>query len=148
VVYVAMRSRLVSAREVLAAAETIPRVTDRRGLERRLALAARGAESFLEEHAMTRVLATKAFRGLVYQHTVRVGRARFRLDALDLSTLTAFECDGSAMHDTALAVARDKRRDALLASVGILTVRFTYSDIMNRPEWCRRVAARVMQSRS
>ena len=146
-VYRACASGGVATERALDLIRRLPRVRGRGGLVRLLTLAGRGVESFLEERTATRALIGPAFADLVLQHRVRVDGELFRLDAYDPATRTAFESDGDESHSSPDAQRRDRRRDALLASVGIQTVRFSYTDVMARPAWCRAIARRVLAER-
>ena len=125
-----------------------PRITSRRELVMRVAEAERGAESYLEEQGARRILTGKGFRSIVRQHRVTVAGERFRVDSYDPATLTAIEFDGQQGHASPEDRRKDKVRDALLASVGILTLRFEYPDVIGRPEWCREVVLRTLRERS
>jgi len=144
-VYGPVRSGRTTPEEIDAAVRSLPRVRSRRALHRRAALAAAGIESFVEEVGARDVLAGPEFAGLVRQHRLHVRGASFRVDAFHAPSLTAFEFDGARFHDARRL--EDARRDAVLASVGVVTVRFGYADVMNRPDWCRDVALRTVQAR-
>ncbi len=147
IVYQAFRSRSVSAESMARALDTMPRVRARASLVARVEYAAEGVESFLEERALRHVFTGPAFQHLLRQHRVVAGGKRFRVDLYDPETSTAFELDGAASHGTLERRQSDVARDALLAGVGILTVRFTYRDVRDRPRWCRDVALSVMAQR-
>ncbi len=147
-VYRAIQSGVVRVEALVDAMRVVARIPGRRRLERLALRAELGDESHLEERASTTVFTGAAFADLLRQHRVVVEGEAFRLDYFDPLSRVAFEVDGMASHATPRGKARDSRRDALLATVGILTLRFTYADVMNRPEWCRRVALDVMVGRS
>ncbi len=146
-VYGALRTKAVSADQVRQAVVMRARVKGRRHLVTLVGRYESGRESFLEHKASTAVFVGAAFEGLVRQHRVVVEGRVFRLDAYDPETMTAFETDGEQAHSQPESRARDRERDVLLASVGIETVRFTYRDVMDRPEWCRRIARQVLARR-
>lgn len=145
IVYGPVRTRCVTPEDIVTAVSSLPRVRDRRGVLRRAAMASAGIESFMEERGARDVLVGAEFAGLVRQHRLTVGSMSFRADAFHGPSLTAFEFDGARFHDPQRLA--DGRRDALLASVGVLTVRFGYADVMNRPEWCRELAKRAVAAR-
>jgi very-short-patch-repair endonuclease len=147
IVYGTFRSGAVTAESMGRALERMPRVSARASLVARVAYAADGVESFLEERGLRHVFTGPPFRHLLRQHRVVAGGKRFRVDTYDPNTSTAFELDGDGTHATLDHRRDDVERDALLAGVGILTVRFTYRDVMDRPQWCRAVALRVMAER-
>lgn len=148
VVYSAVTKRLVSPGQLRAALDASPRVPLRRQLERRLVAIEAGAESFLEEVSTFDVFNTKEFAHLVRQHEVVHEGELFRLDMYDPVTRTCIEADGKRYHSTPEQHQRDTRRDAILATRGILTVRLTYDDICDRPEWCRMIVREVLRARA
>lgn len=125
----------------------MPRVKRRAELARRVARIARGAESYLEEWAMIRVFNTVEFSHLIPQFKVRVNGREYRFDLYDADTRTAIELDGARFHSDVEARRRDIRRDADIASIGVLTVRFSYLDLMNRAEWCRNTLSAILEQR-
>jgi hypothetical protein len=59
------------------------------------------------------------------------------------------ECDGHEFHDSAPEQAsRDRKRDRDFQALGISVLRFTGTDIHDRPEHCAREAIRVLLRRS
>lgn len=148
IVYRAVQMRLTNVGELAQAVDFFPRLRGRAALERALVSASQGCESHLEEVGLRTVLHGSQFADLILQHRVVTGGRHFRLDAFDPGTRTAFEFDGSAFHDAPHQVASDRWRDAELAAAGILTVRFSYRDVTERPEWCRRVALQAMSRRT
>ena len=147
VVYRAFRTRIVTGTTLLAALDATPRVRDRLAFLRTIEFAKGGIESFLEERAAATVLQGRAFQGLVRQHVVRTPDGPFRLDAFDPPTLTAIEFDGDGTHASAADRLEDLRRDVAVARLGILTLRFSYRDVIDRPEWCRESVTAVLGSR-
>jgi len=131
-----VRHRVVVAARVRAAAALIPRVRAREALEALLALLDGGVTSYLEYLARSRVFTPQRFPTLIWQHKVRcAGRNRY-LDAFDPEALIALEFDGRATHGDDRQRRDDLERDADVAGLGILTLRFTYEDITRRPQWC------------
>lgn len=147
-VYGACAGGRIDPGEVRLLVERLPRVPARRELERLLDHAADGVESFLEEKGASKVLTGAAFERLVRQHRLRVGRTTFRVDAYDPMTRTALEFDGAAWHSKPDDRERDLRRDALLSTMGVMTLRFGYRDVTRRPGWCRQVALRALAVRA
>jgi very-short-patch-repair endonuclease len=107
-----------------------------------------GVESYLEHLAMTRVFTTRDFAGFTRQHRVRVSGRHYVVDMWHEGAKVAVELDGRIFHSDDEARRRDLERDTDLASVGIITVRFTFEDITGRPEWCRTRLKAVLTSRS
>lgn len=146
-VYRACANGGVSPERALDLLQKLPRVRGRGRLVELLVHASEGIESFLEEHGATTVLTGAQFADVVRQHRVRIGQERFRLDAYHHPSRTAFEFDGDSSHSSRTAQREDKIRDALVATLGILTVRFGFVDVMSRPGWCRSVALEVLRAR-
>jgi len=147
VVYGAVRRKLVGTSQLTAVLAAFPRVKARRALERSVAAAAAGAQSFLEEHALYAVFNTGEFSRFVRQHEVVIEGNQFFLDMYDAITRTAVELDGKNGH-TDEGRQKDIARDCWVATVGILTLRFSYWDLLNRPEWCRRMVREAVRART
>ena len=146
-VYRGIRKRLVGVAQLRAALAASPRVAARRELERRIDAAERGAESFLEERSLRNVFSTQAFAGFIRQHDIVHEGEAFRLDMFHPETKTAAECDGDRIHADPVQRRKDIRRDALLATRGILTVRYGFRDLMDSPGWCRDNLLRIVRAR-
>ncbi|PKQ25341.1 MAG: hypothetical protein CVT64_10075 [Actinobacteria bacterium HGW-Actinobacteria-4] len=147
VVYRTIASGLTTPAAIIDVMHQLPRVPQRRELLRTLDAAAQGAESYLEERSFRTVFNTAEFAGLLRQHRVTCGERRYRLDLYDEKTRTAIELDGAAFHSGVDYRERDVRRDAELARIGILTLRLTYRDIMDRPGWCRETVREALRER-
>lgn len=145
--YSLTRSRALDLERVGQHLARLPRVRGRASMMRRLAHAVDGVESFLEERGADDVLTGARLSKLIRQHRITVRGASFRIDAYDPATRTAFEFDSEEHHAGIDQRRRDIQRDALLASVGIETVRFDYVDVMSRPQWCRDIALAALVSR-
>jgi very-short-patch-repair endonuclease len=147
-VYRAIRDRITSVGDIAGVLALMPRVRGRAALERVLASAARGAESHLEGLALRDVFNTGDFVRFVRQHRLRVQGRGFRLDMFDHATLTAVELDGAEIHGAADQREADIRRDAILAGIGIATVRLSYRALTTDPGWCRATVLDVLRARA
>ena len=147
VVFRAIGVHATTAQQLADALDRVPRCRGRKELSRRIDAALHGSESYLEETSLRSVFNLREFAGLIRQHRVTVAGESFRLDMYDPATMTAIETDGAAFHGSPEQRQRDVRRDAILAGAGILTVRLTYDDVVNRPEACRQVVRRALESR-
>lgn len=143
----AIRSGRVTARVVMQRQSAYPLLKRRRALIALLRHLDGGIDSYLEYLAATTVFNTREFAGFNRQVRVVAGGRRYVLDMLDEAAQVAIELDGRAYHSSDSARRGDLERDANLASVGILTLRFTYEDIKNRPEWCRDKTRRTLWAR-
>lgn len=148
VAYRVLRSTPHAAGNLHTALEAMPRVRERRRLARIAAAAAAGAESWLEEQSLTTVFSTAEFASLLRQHTLVCAGRTVRLDLYDPATRTAIELDGAQWHAGEDQRQRDIARDAALAGAGIQTIRFSYRDIVERPEWVRGVVRHALAARA
>lgn len=146
-VHGAVNRGIVTVAELEDVLASISRVRCRAELAARLARIAAGAESYLEEVAMTDVLHGPEFADVVFQHRFRVDGLLCRVDALHVATLKAFEMDGGG-HGEPAQRQKDVSRDAVLATIGVQPVRYTHHDITTRPAWCRANALQVIETRS
>lgn len=146
--FTALMQRLTKPAEVRDALEARSRTRCRTRILRVVAAFEAGAESHLEMRAQESVLTGPRLARLVRQHRVQVEDENFRIDAYDEETRTALEFDGDRFHTTPMQVQLDRRRDLLLASIGIQTLRLGYQDVANGPGWCRRLVERTLAVRS
>lgn len=135
--------RVADAAEVL---DSHPQMEGAVQLRAALGAFAQGAQSPIEDTAHRRILTGRLAR-MRRQVDMVVGGRRVRLDAYDDASRVAVEFDGALHHAHPEQWRRDRERDALLAAVGILTVRFAGHDVQSRPRWCREVLERVVRGR-
>ncbi|MGC4175709.1 DUF559 domain-containing protein [Demequina sp.] len=135
----AMRRSSIKGSAVLRELAKMPRVRRRRELVAILHAASEGIQSYLEHRARRTVLNTADFRDLGRQVTIPAMSTEYVVDTLDEPTRTIIEFDGAKVHGTHAAKKRDNARDAALATMGYLTIRIGYDDVMTRPRWCREV---------
>jgi very-short-patch-repair endonuclease len=134
----AVRRRLCSPQELTGELEQRPRLAGRAELARLVALLADGCQSELEIWGCLRVFRAPGMPPFVQQRRVVVDGQTFSLDVAYDDVLLAVEMDGAAWHGSRQQRERDIRRDALLATVGWQTVRFSYGRMTATPERCRR----------
>ena len=67
-----------------------------------------------------------------------------RPDLVDRDRRIVIECDSYEWHGSRDGFRKDVRRYTLLAADGWVVLRFTWEDVMFRPEWVREVLARVV----
>ncbi|WP_143338317.1 hypothetical protein [Demequina sp. NBRC 110054] len=146
--YRAVQQRRLSPQTLKGALEAMPRVARRREIERLVDALSAGAHSHLERVALMDVFRGRPFSDLLRQHTLVVEGRRCELDMYDAATRTAMETDGAAYHANPEAHQSDAERDVLVATLGIQTLRFTYRDIVERPDWCQAMAAAVLRVRA
>ena len=147
-VYRAVRERRATVMELRRALAQVPRVVKRKALERDIENARIGIHCPLEARAARNVFTGELFSRFVRQHEVVVEGELFRLDMFDPVTRTAVEVDSDRYHSDLDARIRDIRRDAVLATVGIQTLRMSSSALANEPVWCRRVVLETLEART
>ena len=131
-------------RRVCSADELRYELTRRSGLRGRAELAvlvellADGCQSELEIWGCLNVLRAPGMPTFAQQRRIRVGPETFVLDAACEESMLAVEMDGAAWHGSRAQREADIRRDALLATVGWQTLRFSFVRMTRTPEECRR----------
>lgn len=143
----ALRDREVTPEDVLTLVSGRSRVKRRQELLSLLALIATGVESYLEYVAATEVFVGPHFKEFIRQGEFRVDGTRYRVDMLHKAARVAVELDGARFHADDKSRRRDIERDSVLASHGVLTLRFTYEDITRRPQWCRNRVLQTVRAR-
>jgi very-short-patch-repair endonuclease len=84
----------------------------------------------------------------VWQHGVRVGGTRFRLDCAWPAQRVFIEGDGMGAHTARGAFEGDRRRQNLLVAAGWAPLRYTWTDVSRRPRHIVRQTASVLAARS
>lgn len=143
----AIREGKTDSARILEALRSLPRVRHRRALARFLENLKGGIDSYLEYLADTHVFNVPELAALERQVVFWVDGKKYRVDALDRETMTAIELDSRKHHGSETARRRDIERDAALASIGILTLRFTYEQINSEPLKCRKRILATIASR-
>ena len=146
--YRVVQTHQATPSEVLEAAECIPRLRGRRNLEMVVAAMGAGSESHLETTGLRRVFNTADFADFIRQHWIRTPDGKYRLDMFHAASRTAVELDGVADHGQPERRQYDITRDANVARAGILTLRFSSSDLYKRARWCREATLEVLASRA
>jgi very-short-patch-repair endonuclease len=103
----------------------------RRILTERLAL---GVTDSVAEDIFLALANRRGYR-FTYHHVVREATIRAELDFADLPGRLDIEIDGGKDHGNPVAQQRDRNRDAELVRRGWAVLRFTYWDLIQRPEW-------------
>jgi very-short-patch-repair endonuclease/predicted transcriptional regulator of viral defense system len=134
----AVRKRQASVGELRLELGRRPRLRGRAGLVRLIELLVDGCQSELEIWGCLQVLRAPGMPPFTQQRRVSVDGRVFVLDAACDEVQLAVEMDGAAWHGSRDQRERDIRRDALLATVGWQTLRFSFSRLTGAPEACRR----------
>jgi|SRR5690606_40561660 len=79
---------------------------------------------------------------------VTVGSQTIYMDVYCSEARVNFELDGARYHTSRADRERDARRDAALAALGIMVVRFTHDQLTGAPELVRRQIRAIVASRS
>lgn len=134
---VAVRRRLCSAADLAFELSQQPRLPGRAELAALVGLLADGCQSELEIWGCLQVLRAPGMPSFVQQKRVSVGGETFLLDAACEDVMLAIEMDGAAWHGSRKQRQRDIRRDALLATVGWQTMRFSFARLTQASERCQ-----------
>jgi very-short-patch-repair endonuclease len=133
----AVRERMCRPGDLREELRIRPRLPGRAGLVELVELLAQGCRSELEIWGCLPVLQAPGMPPFAQQWPVAVGGRRMLLDAAYEEVLLAVEMDGAAHHGSRQQREDDIRRDALLASAGWQTLRFSYRRLTSAPEACR-----------
>ncbi len=125
------------ALDLLREVERRPCLPGRSALVDLVRLLAEGCQSELEIWGCLHVLRGPGMPEFTLQRRVEVRGEVFFLDAACEEVLLAVEMDGAAWHGSKEQRERDIRRDALLATVGWQTLRFSYTRMTGAPAGCR-----------
>jgi very-short-patch-repair endonuclease len=93
-----------------------------------------GIRSEAERRATT-LLSQAGISGWIANHRVRAGSRWYVLDIAFPAQRLAVEIDGRAFHSDARAFQRDRHRQNDLVGAGWTVLRFTWSDLVDRPEY-------------
>ncbi len=133
----AVRRRLCLPRDLERELARRPRSAGRAELVRLITLLADGCQSELEIWGCLHVLRAPGMPPFVRQRRLVVAGQTLFLDAAYEEVKLAVEMDGAAWHGSRQQRERDIRRDALLATIGWQTLRFSYGRLTAAPHACR-----------
>lgn len=143
-----VRAGSVAIGDVRDALAERPNVGGHRGLAQAVDLAEDGCQSELEAMGVLSVFRHRSLPPSVGQFAVSVGGRRLRLDRAWPEVKVAVELDGARFHTDPDARQRDLARDAALASMGWVVLRFTYADVLRDPGGVRARVLAVYATRS
>lgn len=97
-------------------------------------------------HGISRNMMERRFRRLAREAglpkpAVNEPWGRWEIDFLFRDERIAVETDGRATHERRLQFERDREKDRDLQLAGLLALRFTYAEVMRKPETVRRTLA-------
>lgn len=124
-----------------------PNLPDRQELLRLVHLLERGCRSELELYGYDRIFTGPGMPELERNVPIKLGRRTVYLDTYCPAARVNFELDGAKWHRSARAWERDRRRDAALAALGIMVVRFTHDQLLYSPELVRAQIRAVIANR-
>lgn len=112
----------------------LTRLAGARQLRDVIAELAQGAHSEAESRAIS-LLRDAGISGWIANHRVRVGSRWYVVDLAFPAQRLAVEIDGRAFHSDQRAFQRDRHRQNDLVAAGWTVLRFTWSDVVERPEY-------------
>lgn len=137
-VLTALRERRLRPARLRTALAAAPALAGRSSLLELIGLVEQGCHSELEIWGVRKVLEAPGMPGFVQQHEVVLPFGRVRLDAAIPDLKIAIELDGAAFHGSSEDREKDLRRDAALAALGWIVLRFSYRRLTREPDACRR----------
>lgn len=143
----AVRRRLVTPAALRDTASQAVGLPGRAELGRLINALNAGCESELELWGFLAVFDVPGLRHGHRQKVVHVGGRAFRLDLAYDEERVAVELDGYRYHSSREQRERDMRRDAALASIGWLTLRFSHERLHNDVAGCRRDTLTTLAAR-
>lgn len=134
----AVRRRMCRPQDLALEIARRPQLPARTALADLVRLLDDGCQSELEIWGCLNVLQAPGMPHFTLQHRIRVAGQTFVLDAACEEVRLAVEMDGAAWHGSREQRERDIRRDALLATVGWQTLRFSFARLTGSADTCRR----------
>ncbi|WDZ84189.1 DUF559 domain-containing protein [Micromonospora cathayae] len=125
-----------------------PRLAERRALRTLLTRLTEGCRSPLEIWGHEHVFTGPGMPPFRRQVRVQVGRRTLYLDMLAERERVNIELDGATTHGDPRQREIDLRRDALLATQGILVVRFAHRRLVHEADRVRRETLAILASRA
>ncbi|MGY2128365.1 DUF559 domain-containing protein [Blastococcus sp. SYSU DS0617] len=133
----ATREGRVTVAQLTEALAVRPELAGRGALCELVDLVADGAQSRLELIAVRQVLDVPGLPKCQQQHRIVLPGGPVYVDAAWPEVKLAIELDGAAFHGSDEARERDLARDAALAALGWLVIRFSYRQVTREPALCR-----------
>ncbi|WP_246568803.1 endonuclease domain-containing protein [Polymorphospora rubra] len=143
----AVNDRRTTPQRIGAALDTVPRLAGRAALRILLDRLAAGCRSALEIWGHDHVLTGPGMPSFKRQVRIRVGRRTVYLDVYAERERVDIELDGATSHADARQRETDLRRDALLATMGILVVRFSHARLTGQPDEVRAEILSILANR-
>ncbi|GGO27668.1 hypothetical protein GCM10011576_52510 [Micromonospora parathelypteridis] len=143
----AVNDWLATPERLTDALEGAPKLIDRAALRTLLGKLADGCRSPLEIWGHEKVFTGPAMPAFRRQVPIRLGRRTSYLDMFAERERVNIELDGATTHGDPRQREIDLRRDALLATIGILVVRFTHRRLVYEVDAVRRETLAILATR-
>ncbi|GIJ23049.1 DUF559 domain-containing protein [Micromonospora lutea] len=143
----AVNKRLTTPGRLHAVLDDTARVAGRVVLRTLLTRLAEGCRSPLEIWGHERVFTGPGMPAFQRQVRIRLGQRNVYLDLYAEPERVNIELDGATTHGDPRQREIDLRRDAQLAALGILVVRFAHRRLVHEPEAVRRETLAILASR-
>ncbi|MGI5520596.1 DUF559 domain-containing protein [Micromonospora sp. CA-259024] len=143
----AVNDRLTTPQRLVTALAEVPRMSDRAALRALLDRLAAGCRSPLEIWGHDHVFTGPGMPTFTRQARVRVGARTIYLDMFAEAERVDIELDGATSHGDPTEREIDLHRHALLATVGILVVRFTHRRLLAKPAQVRQETLAILATR-
>lgn len=144
----AINDRLTTPERLEAALGNVPKLDDRAAFRTLLTRLAEGCRSPLEIWGHERVFTRSGMPAFRRQVRVRVQRRTMYLDLYAERERVNIELDGATTHGDPRQREIDLRRDALLATIGILVVRFAHHRLVYEADEVRRETLAILACRA
>ncbi|MEU7933633.1 DUF559 domain-containing protein [Micromonospora echinofusca] len=143
----AVNDRLTTPERLAVALGNAPKLHDRAAFRTLLTRLAEGCRSPLEIWGHERVFTGPGMPAFRRQVRIRVGPRTMYLDLFAERERVDIELDGATTHGDPRQREIDLRRDALLATVGILVVRFAHRRLFHEADDVRRETLAILTNR-
>ncbi|MEU4531801.1 DUF559 domain-containing protein [Micromonospora ureilytica] len=144
----AVNDRMTTPQRLAAALGEVARMPDRGALSGLLDRLAAGCRSPLEIWGHDHVFTGSGMPTFTRQARIRVGARTIYLDMFAEAERVNIELDGATSHGDPAEREIDLRRDALLATVGILVVRFSHRRLTTEPVQVRQETLSILANRT
>ncbi|QGN48430.1 DUF559 domain-containing protein [Micromonospora sp. WMMC415] len=143
----AVNDRMTTPDRLVLALQSVPKLAGRAVLRTLLTRLAEGCRSPLEIWGHEQVFTGPGMPVFRRQARVRVGRRTMYLDLLAERERVNIELDGATTHGNLREREIDLHRDALLATLDILVVRFAHRRLVHEPDEVRRETLAILARR-
>ncbi|SCL24209.1 DUF559 domain-containing protein [Micromonospora inyonensis] len=144
----AVNDRHTTPERLRHALDSTPKLTDRAALRTLLTRLAEGCRSPLEIWGHEHVFTVPGMPPFQRQVRITVGQRTMYLDMFAERERVNIELDGATTHGDPRQREVDLRRDALLATIGILVVRFAHRRLVHEVDQVRRETLAILASRA